>query len=784
MTSSPRSASNVFLFLGAVQSSYAPTGNVYTYEPNSYVPPATQVAPAQTLYTPPATVQSHYTQYAASQSSPFTQSHPTTTPTTSPYGYNSNAVNAASIPAPPAPRMPLNRPAISNAYDPPFPTASSVTRSKRNISLTSIPPQRPVGEQQISTAHQSSSHTRPTIEGLSHPSPPQSSSMFSQLAHHSKSPDNLKDDQAARNGVPNGYSPPPSFPIERTSFPASNQSLTADANQPPSVTYPLSNRSETGSPPVNPYAPKKLNLNGHVPLARLGSHHPTPSMRYVPQTDLPRDRSSSHTGTEDPYAPGQHSRTTVSRSDHSQNDSDTYSAVPAASTALAPPQEIIVRASTHAPYAPSPSLIGTNDPLGRTAARAPVFSFGFGGKFVTCFHGASTINTGFDIALSSKNSTGVQIRVLNKLIPQSALESSSAVFPGPLFQDPGSPTGLVRPGASAQAKAKKVRLLKYLSDREQEMTLGAGYLHVGSPEWRSADGKLVLVRLLKVLIENDGRLSGTYVLPSFCCMQVYMLARPQVEAAVRAALVPRLETLGNGETAPSTNLAGFSSLTDVHSESPISVSTLKASSLDKIQEFLLQGQRRQAYHYALDERLWAHAMIIASGIDKEAWKEVVNEFLKTELGTQESSGFQSRLQPPDALGPAVNGREGLKVAYSLLSGQGAASGRFCGFPRQLPSLTFLVQELVPQKMLSSIAITGTTPLSPNFAAPSVPSSIPQETLSKWTEIIAMMLSGATTPETSAALTALGDQLIGNQWTEAAHAWSAYLLFQLISDILS
>jgi hypothetical protein len=121
------------------------------------------------------------------------------------------------------------------------------------------------------------------------------------------------------------------------------------------------------------------------------------------------------------------------------------------------------------------------------------------------------MNTGFDVALSSRNSTGITIRQLNKIIPQSALEVSSASFPGPLFSDPGTPTtGLVRTTtASSQSKAKKARLVKYLTDRAEEISQGIGYLHAGSAEGRSAEGKLVLVKLLKVLVENDGKLSGT-----------------------------------------------------------------------------------------------------------------------------------------------------------------------------------------------------------------------------------------------------------------------------------
>jgi COPII coat assembly protein SEC16 len=163
--------------------------------------------------------------------------------------------------------------------------------------------------------------------------------------------------------------------------------------------------------------------------------------------------------------------------------------------------------------------------------------------------------------------------------------------------------------------------------------------------------------------------------------------------AVRAALVPRLDMSSGtsaSDMANSTPVLGFSAA-DMHSsipdlssasypglslhpsvshETPVAISTLRPSALDKIQEFLLRGERQKAYHFALDEKLWAHAMVIASSIDKEAWKEVVNEFLKTELGVIHAPGQLNGTEV--ALKP--NGRESLRVAYSMFSGQGAAAG--------------------------------------------------------------------------------------------------------------
>ena len=67
---------------------------------------------------------------------------------------------------------------------------------------------------------------------------------------------------------------------------------------------------------------------------------------------------------------------------------------------------------------------------------------------------------------------------------------------------------LVRTGASAQVKNKKARVIKYLEERAEEISQGIGYLHLGTVEGSRAEAKLVLIKLIKVMVENDGRLSG------------------------------------------------------------------------------------------------------------------------------------------------------------------------------------------------------------------------------------------------------------------------------------
>lgn len=99
---------------------------------------------------------------------------------------------------------------------------------------------------------------------------------------------------------------------------------------------------------------------------------------------------------------------------------------------------------------------------------------------------------------------------------------------------------------------------------------------------------------------------------------------------------------------------------------------------------------------------------------------------------------------------------------------------------------FLAQELVPRSSLaqggnrlpvaasniSTPSLPQFTPRTPNFTIPIAGTKMPAECLSKWTESAAMMILSPLTNDASAALTALGDQLMTNGWLEAAHVWYA------------
>jgi COPII coat assembly protein SEC16 len=109
----------------------------------------------------------------------------------------------------------------------------------------------------------------------------------------------------------------------------------------------------------------------------------------------------------------------------------------------------------------------------------------------------------------------------------------------------------------------------------------------------------------------------------------------------------------------------FNSIATPLNDSPLSVTSLKLSNLFKLEEFVLAGERRQAVQYALDEKLWGHAMLISRSLDSEAWLEVVQAFVNSEL-----DGLRSSMGPESKGSKSI---ESLKVAYGLFSGFGASS---------------------------------------------------------------------------------------------------------------
>jgi hypothetical protein len=65
------------------------------------------------------------------------------------------------------------------------------------------------------------------------------------------------------------------------------------------------------------------------------------------------------------------------------------------------------------------------------------------------------------------------------------------------------------------------------------------------------------------------------------------------------------------------------------------------------------------------------------------------------------------------------------------------------------------------------ALPHITPKTANFSSHA---PIPVDVLKKWPDTAAMLIPGPSVTESSAALLALGDSLLANDFVEPAHAW--------------
>lgn len=91
--------------------------------------------------------------------------------------------------------------------------------------------------------------------------------------------------------------------------------------------------------------------------------------------------------------------------------------------------------------------------------------------------------------------------------------------------------------------------------------------------------------------------------------------------------------------------------------------------LSKIEQFLLNGDRKGAVEYAIQEDLWAHALIISSCVDKELWQKVITNFVDREMNAtpemRKSRQFHN----------IAGNNQALRVMYSLFSGAGGVASK-------------------------------------------------------------------------------------------------------------
>lgn len=331
-----------------------------------------------------------------------------------------------------------------------------------------------------------------------------------------------------------------------------------------------------------------------------------------------------------------------------------------------------------------------NDPLERWKG-CPLFAFGFGGSVVTSFPKLVQRYAAGHSTPLMKCSPG-EVKIQSRETRLDDIKWTS--FPGPL-----------------KSKSKKKEILEWLQQRilqyEQAHTDVISGVTLPDPRKRNEE-KILLWRTMKVLVEFDGVIGG----------------KPAAEQAVRLILSPELAEDPTHDI-PQTLNSQLLGISRASGSSHISDPT-QPGDVETLRRILLQGEREKAVWHALDRRLWAHAMLISSTLDKQVWKQVLQEFIRQEV---KSFGDNT---------------ESLAALYQIFAGNGEES----------------VDELVPPSARAGLQFVSK-------AAGSGPTKNALDGLDRWRETLSLALSNRTHGD-GKALVALGRLLSGYGRVEAAH----------------
>ncbi|KAH6642230.1 Sec23-binding domain of Sec16-domain-containing protein [Boeremia exigua] len=319
----------------------------------------------------------------------------------------------------------------------------------------------------------------------------------------------------------------------------------------------------------------------------------------------------------------------------------------------------------------------------------PIFTWGLGGTVVTTFPKEIPRYGGGNSAPMVKRSPGeVRIQSVKDILPES---EDFTKFPGPLKSK----------GKKKDVVAWLSRTLEALESQRKE----PGFEHsLTEDEHKRFGDKYLLWEVLRVMVENDGRLEG-----------------PTAEAAIKKAFAPEEGDAADAE-------GSFSTTADHVGRSR--ANTLQAEPVDPraiedLQKLLTKGDREKAVWHAVDQRLWGHAMLLSSTLTKDLWKQVVQEFVRKEV-------------------KKIGGNnQALAVLYEVFAG----NHEDC------------IDELVPASARAGFQMVSTDGAGATQNA--------LQSLDKWRETVALILNNRSDGD-AAALVSLGRLLAQYKRIEAAH----------------
>ncbi|KKA28399.1 hypothetical protein TD95_000215 [Thielaviopsis punctulata] len=330
-----------------------------------------------------------------------------------------------------------------------------------------------------------------------------------------------------------------------------------------------------------------------------------------------------------------------------------------------------------------------HDPLQRWQG-SPIVSWSSSGNIVTSFpKNVPRYSAGSSVPMMVRAAGEVKVHHIKDMIP---MDSRLVLFPGPL-----------------KGKGKKKEVVAWLNSGIEAMEKNLSNTQFSGPqtlEQKRDNERVLLWKVLRLLVENDGAVDGTEAL----------------EKAAREILTPGVVAPADEAGAPGYLLNGMQSAPGNGAASETSDPT----AIETIQKYLAVGNREKAAWAAADKKLWGHAMLISNTVSPELYQKVAQEFVRKEVNFP---GHKN---------------ESLAALYKVLSG----NSEEC------------VDELVPPHARAGMQLVATSTNSGY-------SSDTLEGLDKWRETVSMILSNRSTDDLK-ALVSLGDLLASYGRAEAAH----------------
>ncbi|KAG4304984.1 hypothetical protein PORY_001659 [Pneumocystis oryctolagi] len=237
-------------------------------------------------------------------------------------------------------------------------------------------------------------------------------------------------------------------------------------------------------------------------------------------------------------------------------------------------------------------------------ANYPLLAWGFGGKIVTIFPNKTNISGTTDhIHQNSSNTSGL-LKISNIRSYFQDSELSKMTIPGPLFSI-----------SKNTNKAHKKEAIKWIREKIQSLELIDSHREKQS----FLDGKILLWKIIYILLDNE--------FPS----------QTKTIHSILNLLCPDLQLYN--EESKFTIIADFiNSDYDLNKNiQEISSCTVTQDYLEQIKLHLLNGSKNNALQFCLDKKLWSHALLISSSMDRGTWNYVAKEFISSEINISNKS---------------------------------------------------------------------------------------------------------------------------------------------------